>query len=163
MPAAAGQRVTDRVREIFIEEIARSGNISAAARVAGASRQEFYRTREEDPEFAAAWEDAIQQATDRLELEARRRAHDGYEEPVFYQGVEVATVRKYSDQLMIQLLKAHHPAHRETRKIQLGGDPDSPPIAATTTDVLVDAKDLNESDREAALKLAHKARQRGGK
>lgn len=120
---AVVHRFTDHAKSAFLEELARTGNVTASARVSDVSRVCVYWHRERDEEFAEAWEDALQQATDRLELEARRRAHDGYEEPVFYQGVEVGGVRKYSDQLMIQLLKAHHPAHRNTinHKHDLGG------------------------------------------
>ena len=46
---------------------------------------------------------------DDLELEARRRAVEGTERPVFYQGGEVGYVREYSDTLLIFLLKAHRP------------------------------------------------------
>jgi len=38
-----------------------------------------------------------------------RRARDGVEEPIFHQGKNVGTVRKYSDTLLIFLLKSHKP------------------------------------------------------
>ena len=39
-----------------------------------------------DPEYAAAFEEADLTASDLLIEEARRRAHDGWDEPVVYQG-----------------------------------------------------------------------------
>jgi hypothetical protein len=87
-----------------------------------------YVTREKDPEFAAAWEEALEEATDLLEEEARRRAHDGYEEPVYYKGTQCGVITRYSDQLMITLLKAHRPAKfRENIRQELSG-PDGGPI-----------------------------------
>ncbi len=56
--------------------------------------------------------------TDRMEDEARRRAVDGVEESVFYQGEQVSTVRRYSDTLLIFMLKARRPeTYRERSDI----------------------------------------------
>src|SRR5690606_18484748 len=68
-----------------------------------------YRLRKEDPDFAAAWDEAMEQASDALEVEARRRAIEGWDEPVFYQGMETGMVRKFSDTLLIFLLKGARP------------------------------------------------------
>ena len=57
-------------------------------------------------------------ATDTLEMEARRRASLGVEEPVYYQGQVVGYVRKYSDVLLMFLLKAQRPEKfRDNHKI----------------------------------------------
>lgn len=161
MSRAAARGFTDRAREVFLDALSRTGNITKSAADAEVDRRTVYHHRESDPEFAAAWDDALAQATDRLELEARRRAEEGVPEPVFYQGVEVGTVRKYSDTLMIQLLKAHHPSHRETRRIQLGGDPDSPPIASTQANVSIDLEQISEDEKSMGLELVHSLLQRG--
>lgn len=157
MPSVVGHVWTDRAKAKFLEILAETGNVSASAREIGIARSTAYKNRDENPEFSEQWDNAIEEATDKLDLEARRRAHDGYEEPVFYQGVECATVRKYSDTLMIQLLKAHHPAHKQ--KLQLGGDPDSPPIQSTAFHI--DPDTIPEDERKDALKLAHAAVARG--
>ena len=47
-----------------------------------------YKWRTGDPEFAAAWEKAYQAGTDVFEDEARRRAVEGVERPVFQAGEE---------------------------------------------------------------------------
>lgn len=62
-----------------------------------------------DPEFAALLKIARRMAADVLESEAVRRAYEGVEEPVFYQGEQCGAVRKYSDSLMQTLLKANAP------------------------------------------------------
>lgn len=83
----------------------------------------FYLIRQREPEFAAAWEEALQIGLDRLEDEAIRRAVDGNEEPVFYQGQQVGMVRKYSDGLLTTLLKAHRPArYRERVGVDVSDD-----------------------------------------
>ena len=51
----------------------------------------------------------MEEARELLEAEARRRAAMGVEEPVFYKGQVVGHIRKYSDNLLMFLLKAHWP------------------------------------------------------
>lgn len=90
----------------FIENLAETANVSAAARAVRISRQHLYRLRDENPEFAAAWLEAERLGTGVLEGEAARRAHKGTLKPVFYKGQKCGTVREYSDTLLIFLLKA---------------------------------------------------------
>jgi hypothetical protein len=93
----------------FVEMLASGASVAAAAKAAGYGRQRLYECREADPELAAAWDDALEEGTDLLEDEALRRAKDGVEEPRFYEGEVCGHVRKYSDTLMIFLLKARRP------------------------------------------------------
>jgi hypothetical protein len=51
-----------------------------------------------------------------LEDEALRRAYHGVEEPVFYEGVQCGSVTRYSDKLLMFLLKARHPAKYRERQ-----------------------------------------------
>ena len=67
----------------------------------------MYEVRKMDPSFAAAWDDAIEQGTDALEHEARRRALHGTERPVFHNGKQCGFVKEYSDMLLIKLLTAY--------------------------------------------------------
>ena len=90
----------------FLGELAETGNVKAACARARVGRTTAYRHRQDDGAFARAWADAVEDAGDVLEAEAVRRAVTGTEEPVYWQGKAVGTVRKYSDQLLILLLKA---------------------------------------------------------
>ena len=65
--------------------------------------------RKEDPEFAEAWNLALEAGNDVLEAEALRRAVEGVDEPIYQGGALVGTVTKYSDTLLALLLKAHLP------------------------------------------------------
>jgi len=107
--AGISQRTTDHARQTFLETLRDTANASAAARAASVNRRTGYNWRDENPEFAADWDEALEEATDALEAEARRRALDGVAKPVFYQGEECGTVQEYSDTLMTLLLKAHRP------------------------------------------------------
>lgn len=100
---------TDRAREIFLDTLRASCNVSEAAREAGMSRRSAYDWRDADPDFAKDWADAEQEAADKLEREAWRRGVEGTDKPISFQGVITATYKEYSDRMLEILLKAHRP------------------------------------------------------
>lgn len=85
-----------------------TGNIAQAARAAGCERRRHWDWLK-IPEYAERAAEAIENSIEAMEQEARRRAVEGIPEPVFYQGKAVGAVRRYSDTLLIFLLKAHRP------------------------------------------------------
>jgi hypothetical protein len=120
--------------------------VRRACAAAGAARSAVYRARSNYPDFAAAWDEAVEEAADLLEAEARRRAVEGvmrlkfnkrgeplrhpllcqcgHERAAHVPGPACARAgcacvqflgqpyyeRKYSDRLLIVLLKAARPA-----------------------------------------------------
>lgn len=117
---------TDWSRACLVS-LAECGNISEACKVAGVGRQTFYDRRDADDTFAAAATEALEVATEALELEARRRAKDGCDRPVFHQGAQCGVIREYSDTLMIFLLKAHKPEkYRENIRHEHTGEGGGP-------------------------------------
>lgn len=80
-----------------------------SCRKANVSRRCAYRHKGIDEKFATRWADAIENAVDIMELEARRRAVKGTDKPVFQRGEQVGTIREYSDTLLMFLLKANKP------------------------------------------------------
>ncbi len=131
---AKRMKFTDRARTQFLEVFARTCNVTHAARSAGISRSRVYDIRKENAEFAAAWDEAEETAVDSLEGEARRRALEGIDEPIVYQGEiqrdgdgKPVTIKKYSDTLLMFLLKAHRPEkYRERFDIKGDGKGDAP-------------------------------------
>ena len=61
-------------RGAFIERLKATGNVTLAATGAGVTRQHAYRTRNRSTAFRRSWNEALEQAVDLLEGEARRRA-----------------------------------------------------------------------------------------
>jgi hypothetical protein len=101
--------------------------------VSGTSRTRVYELRKTDAVFAGAWEEAEETAADRLEEEARRRAVEGVQEPLVSAGKIVRdddgqpiAIRRYSDTLLIALLKAHRPEKFRDQKLIHAGDPQNP-------------------------------------
>ena len=88
----------------FLELFGFSMNVVLSAKGAGVDRQTIYRERRRNPEFAAAYEEAKQEAIERLEADAYDRA------------------KKASDTLLIFLLKSHKPeVYRENLQQQHSG------------------------------------------
>ena len=113
-------KLTGARREGFLKAVAETGNITAAVELAGTSRTRVYELRKVDEDFRAAWDEAENSASDKLEAEAWRRAVDGVQEPLISAGKIVRdddgqpiAVRRYSDNLLLALLKAHRPPRRE--------------------------------------------------
>lgn len=106
------------------------GHTSRALRELGMARSTLTRWKEDDEVFAVKYEAIIESCVDELEAECRRRAV-GYDEPIVYQGkiqghwvdregnicspdnpeavLVPATVTKFSDNLLMFLLKGHRP------------------------------------------------------
>ena len=96
-------------KRAFLAAYAELGNITAAAAAADVSRSMHYTWLERDRRYAAAFAQAHEMVGDHLEAEARRRAVEGWDEPVYYQGQVVGSIRRYSDTLLIFLLKGARP------------------------------------------------------
>ena len=76
-------------RAPFLNALRNSGNVRAACAAVGVSRQYVYAQRVADSEFNAEWDEALKDAVDVLDAEARRRGMGG------------------SDTLLIYMLKVH--------------------------------------------------------
>lgn len=129
-------KVTPETKAKFITDVMNfGGNVTKAAEASGISRNEWYRTRAEDPEFHVEWDRAVVLGTESLIDEARRRAYEGVEEGVYHCGKRVDVVRKYSDTLLMFLIKGHRPEFRDNHRVELTGA-DGGPIE--TVDMTVD-------------------------
>ncbi|WNO49332.1 hypothetical protein [Achromobacter phage kwar_LB4] len=92
-PNSFETKLLNQQKEVFLENLAMNGNVTLAARAAGWKYPTIAeRYRAEDEQFAEAWVDALTQATDAMEYEARRRAMEGWDEPVWYMGEQVGSV-----------------------------------------------------------------------
>jgi len=102
-------QLKQETKDLIVEMLGHRPNITAVARLLGVAPSSVYKAKAEDPEFAAAVNEALEIGVDTLEEEAMRRAVDGVLEPVWFQGMEAGHVRKYSDALLQTLLKAKRP------------------------------------------------------
>ena len=95
---------TPRKRK-FLHALARTGCVRDACAIANISTTSAYRHRKRDAGFADAWERALTEALPVLEAAAFERAVEGVDEPVVHGGEVVATRKRYSDAILVTLLK----------------------------------------------------------
>lgn len=131
--------MTKQRKELFLAELGRTGVFAQAARIASphtkhGALNSFRAERERDPDFAAAWDEAIDVSTGIIEQEAIRRAVHGWDD---------GKVRKYSDRLMELILKRRDPAYQERRKYEVAAKIDKP----------MDLRSLSAEKRELLEKL----------
>lgn len=144
--------VSDARKETFLQELATHGIVARAALAASPGASErwcaastFRRLRQQDPDFATRWEEAVEQANGRIENELYRRAVEGWDEPTFYHGEPVGQVRKYSDRLLEVMAKA-----------RLSGYRDAPSVAVQQNNVAIPQEELTELMK----KLSREGRQK---
>lgn len=104
------QRIRDVRKRDFLLALQRTSHVGKAAEAAGIGYASAYEWRNCDPEFFAGWMEALEVGYQQLEIELLDRARHGVEEEVFGNGKHLGTVRRYDNNLALQLL-AHH---RET-------------------------------------------------
>ena len=116
------KKIRNPRKRAFLAALAHTGNVTQAADITDIARSAHYQWLEADPVYVAAYKDAMEQAAQRLEAEAKRRAVDGVEEPVFYQGKQCGVIKRYSDALLMFLLKGAMPdKYKERTSTELTG------------------------------------------
>lgn len=108
--------------ELFAQVLSETGIVRKACEAIGVTRMTAHNWRTHRAEFKLLWDNAMKIAVSVLEDEARRRAQEGCEKPVFHQGVQCGSVTEYSDTLAIFLLKAADPAKYRERVSLTGED-----------------------------------------
>lgn len=121
-PEARQSETQEKAREAFLDKLREGASVTAAAQCAGIGRATAYRWAKEDEAFAADWQDAYESGTDALEDEARRRAYEGIDKPIYYKGERVDTIKEYSDTLLAMQLNARRPEkYRTNHKVEHTG------------------------------------------
>lgn len=96
-------------QRLYIESLAETGSVHAAAKAAGLSARSAYALRVRSPAFSAAWDAAQQLAVGRLSALAFDRAIYGRVEQVYHQGDLVGERRVPSERLLMWLLSRLDP------------------------------------------------------
>jgi len=122
------KQTIERARGVFLAQLADGLSVTGAADLAVVGKSSLYEWRRDDPDFAQAWDEAIEAGTDKLEDEARRRAYLGFEKPLVSAGKVLGSYTEYSDPLLTLLLKGRRPSKfRENLKHEVSG-PNGGPI-----------------------------------
>ncbi|WP_301749276.1 hypothetical protein [uncultured Erythrobacter sp.] len=104
----------------FIEALADTGSVKAAARAVDMSAEGAYHLRRQPgaESFRAAWEAALQLGVARIEDVVMDRALNGVEEPLYSYGKLIGTRTRYNDRLLMFILR-----NRAPERFAAGGGP----------------------------------------
>ena len=117
-------------KRAFLLAYAELGIVTYAAKAAQIHRLTHNDWLKTDAVYAADFEVAKEGAADRLEREALRRAVEGWDEPIVWRGEVTGMVRRYSDTLLIFMLKGAKPEKYRERFEHSG--PGGGPIAVVS-------------------------------
>jgi hypothetical protein len=117
----------------FLAAIRVMPNVTRAAHAAKINKSQHYDKFKASPEYASAFQEAMQMGCDALSDVAITRATDGWEEPLVYQGriamqkdrgtgkVVPITVRRIDNQLLWFILERRHPDYRQRVDVEAAG------------------------------------------
>jgi hypothetical protein len=106
----------------FLGELAITSNVSAAARVAGVSTRAVYEARRANAQFNRAWQEALCDGYDNLELDLLRRLREGELKP--RAGARKGT-RSFDNATAFRLLVAHRDSVARERALREDQDADA--------------------------------------
>ena len=99
-----------------------AGNVTKICPMLGVTRQAAYLHRQSDPDFAESWDKAVQLGVEALIDEATRRAHEGYDEPVFHNGEICGYRKRYSDSLLMFMIRRYRPEFKDSVDAKVDND-----------------------------------------
>lgn len=138
----------------FLDTVVMTGSVVLSCEAANVSNDTVLKWREKFPWFQKAFDESIYRHRDRLVQEAKRRAVEGWQEPIFQRGQKVGEVTRYSDKLLELVLKTEVPEYREAATGQMAGmgtvSIESAPLAAAVVGYL--AK-MSEEQRNQLLAM----------
>jgi len=162
----------------FLERFSQTGRHEESALHAGVSYECMRVWRKTDPDFRALFEAADRVYKEKLRAEIERRGCDGWLEPVFQGGTQVmlsvldengearrdeqgclvlrpATVRKFSDVLLLALAKRQDPEFRERLDVTAtkGGGDEGPGSTASRAEVRRELERLSDDGRQSLRRV----------
>lgn len=132
----------DNVKNTFLTEVKRTGLVATAARNAGTNSRRIKTECEQDKEFEADLKECLMIYAETIQAELHKRAVEGVEEDVYFQGQVCGQKINYSDALLTTLVKAKSPEFREKLSVDTtihGGVMLTIPQAQTTREWLTEA------------------------
>lgn len=106
----------------FLAHLAESSNVRASARKAGISKTTAYETRRKDAQFNRAWQEALYEGYQHLEMETLQRLRSGQLKP---KNEDQRRVRTFENSTAIRLLLAHRQSAARQEAIRDNRDADA--------------------------------------
>jgi len=125
LPATPFDAISAPKKRAYLLALSRTGVILRACKAAEISHALPWVWRQDDEVFVLLEQQARKLGAEVLVQEAYRRAVEGIDKPIYYEGKRVDTLREYSDTLLIFLMKGALPdIYRE--RYEISGDKSRP-------------------------------------
>ena len=102
-------KFTPQKKKEFLRLLSETGNVFKTCKALNLDRPNVYAARKRSARFAEQWDAAKQMYIALLEDEAWRRAFEGVDKGIWYQGERVGVEKQYSDTLLMHRLNAEKP------------------------------------------------------
>ena len=109
----------DDLKERFLKQFEGNGRLAESCAAVGISPDTVRAHRKAHAEFDIRYEEALLTYRDSLEAEAHRRAVTGIPHNVYFKDQKLETEKRYSDTLLLAMLKAHRPEYRDKGSLDL--------------------------------------------
>ena len=140
--------------ERFLEELAVTSNVAAAAAVADLPTSKVYALRRTNPDFAKAWYEALAEGYDNLEMELLAHLRSGGEPRAG------ESTRKFDTATALRCLTAHRESvARERGRRTLADEV----VTIASINAKIDALRARAKEGEAAMRAARKAAKRSAR
>lgn len=152
VPATPGRKAKAKARswqEPFLAALARSSNVTAAAKAAGTDTGTVYKARRADAAFNRRWAAALAEGYDNLEMDLLHRLRIGQLE-----GGKAQARRKYDNAIAYRLLLAHREAAQRQNAIRADRDEDA---ILAALDARLEAMRRRQVEKRLAARAARRA------
>lgn len=119
LPKARARPALARWTKVFLAELAATSNVTASAKKAKVSTTTAYDARRQNPEFNRAWQQALCEGYDHLEMELLHRLRTGEVKPA---GTAKRGMRSFDNATAFRLLAAHRESAARQRAIRSNED-----------------------------------------
>lgn len=109
----ASSRFTPKRQEHYLAVLEETGEPALARHEVGFTYETIRQHRMKNPGFEEAEEEALRIYRAKLAQEVHRRGVEGVQEPIYWNGMVVGWVTKYSDRLLELHIKRHNPEYRD--------------------------------------------------
>lgn len=116
-PLPALPTVTKDRMELFFAYLETSGRIRYSAIMAGMEPWQVSKAVKESQELQERKLDAMKGYCELIDAEIHRRAVDGVDKGIYFNGRKIATEKVYSDRLLELLAKANDPKYRDKMQV----------------------------------------------
>jgi len=106
----------------FFKSLTEHGIVTRAAEANGVHQRLVWRLHKENEQFRELFDEARKIGLRRCIDEAIRRGSEGWDEPVFFNGEQVGTKRKFSDRLLEFIIRANFERYRQAMDASISLD-----------------------------------------